>query len=82
MTPWNTVNLTGTLSGATFGGNTSTPGAPTNGGNYALSSAATGKFAGALYGPNGEELGAVWTLSEPNAVNGKSAVGTISATKQ
>ncbi|HKD48770.1 MAG TPA: transferrin-binding protein-like solute binding protein [Rhizomicrobium sp.] len=86
-TPWNNVTLTGSVSGtstpfgtvSTISGSTSTSGAS---GSFGLSSAATGNFAGALYGPNGQELGAIWTLAEPSAVNGKAAIGVIGATKQ
>jgi len=86
-TPWNNVTLTGTMSGtstpsgsvATLSGSTSTSGAS---GSFGLSSSAAGSFAGALYGPNGQELGAVWTLAELGQLNGKAAIGVIGATKQ
>ena len=79
-TAWNTVNLTGTLSGATVKGTTATPAAAT--GTYGESAAATGSFAGALYGPAGTEIGAIWSLNDAGgATNGKAAVGTFGATK-
>ena len=78
---WNDVSLTGNLSGATLSGNTAVGGSAAGSGGFTLSTAATGKFSGALYGPNGQELGAVWTLNEPNSVNGKTATGTIAAIK-
>ncbi len=81
-TPWNNVTLTGTLSGASISGNTQAGAAPSGAGVYGLSIGATGKFTGALYGPNGQELGAVWTLNDGASTNGKTAVGVISATKQ
>jgi hypothetical protein len=81
-TPWNNVTLTGTLSGASLSGNTSAGATPSGAGVYGVSVAAAGKFTGALYGPNGQELGAVWTLNDGGPTNGKTAVGTISATKQ
>jgi hypothetical protein len=79
-TAWNQVNLTGTLSGATFKGTTTTPAAVS--GTYGMSAGATGTFAGALYGPNGNELGAIWSLNETGgSTNGKAAVGTFGAVK-
>jgi hypothetical protein len=80
---WNNVNLTGSLSGASLSGTTSTNGPPA--GSPALfpqgfSSAATGTFKGALYGPNAQELGAIWSLSESTTDGGKSALGVIGAT--
>ena len=80
--PWNNVTLTGTLSGASISGNTQAGAAPSGAGIYGVSIGATGKFTGALYGPNGQELGAVWTLNDGGSTNGKTAVGMIEATKQ
>ncbi len=80
---WNDVNLSGSLSGASMSGTTSTPG-PAAGAGFsppAMSSAATGTFKGALYGPSANEVGAIWTLFE-TANGGKSAVGVIAATHQ
>jgi hypothetical protein len=82
---WNDVNLSGNLSGASLSGTTSTPGQPASVPAFfppGMSSAATGTFKGALYGPNATEVGAIWTLSEPSALGGKSALGVIGATKQ
>ena len=77
---WNQVNLTGTLSGATVKGTTATPAAVT--GTYGLTAGATGTFAGALYGPVGTEIGAIWSLNDAGgATNGKAAVGAFGATK-
>jgi hypothetical protein len=81
-TPWNNIALTGTLSGASLSGDTHASAAPSGAGIYGLSIGATGKFTGALYGPNGQELGAVWTVNDGGSTNGKAAVGVISATKQ
>lgn len=72
--PWNSVNLAGTLSGAAISGTTSTSAAPANSGNAGFSSTATGTFTGGLYGPNGQEIGAIWTLYDPG---GKSAIGSF-----
>jgi len=82
VTPWNSVTLTGSLSGASISGNTQASAAPSGAGAYGLSIGATGKFNGALYGPNGEELGAVWTLNDGSSTNGKTAIGALMATKQ
>lgn len=81
-TPWNTVNLTGTMSGAVMQGTTSTSGAPAGAGALGFSSAAVGTFGGALYGPNASEVGAVWSLAEPTADGGKQVMGAFMATHQ
>jgi hypothetical protein len=83
--PWNTINLTGTMSGSGMSGTTSTSGPPVSAPGYfpqGFSSAATGTFKGALFGPNADEVGAVWTLSESTPEGGKSALGVIGATRQ
>jgi len=83
--PWNTVNLSGSLSGASLSGTTSTSGPPASAPPLfpqGMSSAATGTFKGALFGPNANELGAIWSLSEPTLEGGKSALGVIGATRQ
>lgn len=72
---WNNVSLTGTLSGASISGTTGVTSTPS--GTLTMGSGSSGTFAGALYGPNGEELGAVWSLHDPNGT--KSAVGVIGA---
>ncbi|HWY60555.1 MAG TPA: transferrin-binding protein-like solute binding protein [Rhizomicrobium sp.] len=78
--PWNGVNLSGSLSGATLSGSTAATSAP-SGGVLTFGTAATGTFNGALYGPGGQELGAVWSLHD-TAGGGSSALGLIGATKQ
>ena len=78
--PWNSVNLSGSLSGATLSGSTAATSAP-SGSVLPFGTAATGTFNGALYGPGGEELGAVWSLHD-TAGGGSSALGLIGATKQ
>jgi hypothetical protein len=75
---WNQINISGTLSGAVLSGNTSTPAQP--GGSLGFGTGATGRFDGALYGPNGEELGAVWSLRDPSSFN--TAFGVVDAKKQ
>jgi hypothetical protein len=76
---WNNVSLSGALSGATLSGSISATSSPS--GTFSFGAGASGTFSGALYGPNGQELGAVWTLYDP-AGGGKSALGLIGATKQ
>jgi len=87
-TPWNTITLSGTIGRSTgqntvaFGGPTTTQGAPSGAGNAGFSSAASGSFAGYFYGPHAEEVGATWTLSDPNAAGGgKTAFGAFAGTK-
>lgn len=80
--PWNTVNLAGSLSGAAVAGTTSTSGAPSGAGALGFSSAATGTFSGALYGPAANEVGAVWSLAEPTLEGGKAVQGTFMGTRQ
>jgi hypothetical protein len=72
--PWNSVSLLGSISGGQFSGTSGVTSAPANSGS--LSGAATGTFAGMFFGPNAQELGAVWTLYDGNS----SAVGSIGAT--
>jgi len=75
---WNQINITGSLSGAVLSGNTSTPSQPA--GTLGLSANSTGTIGGALFGPNAEELGAVWSLQD--IAGFKTALGVVSATKQ
>jgi hypothetical protein len=75
---WNDVNLTGSLSGATLSGTASTSGPPAAAGRYGFASNATGRFDGALYGPNAEEIGAIWSLHDPS---GMSVLGGFAAKK-
>jgi hypothetical protein len=72
LSAWNDVSLTGSLSGASLSGTTSTSGPPPSAGNAGFSSSSTGKFNGALYGPNAQEVGAIWSLYDPS---GKAALG-------
>jgi len=74
---WNSVALSGNLSGATMRGTTAAANAPNN--TLSMSSGASGTFSGALFGPNGQELGLTWTLYDPSG-NGKTAFGIAGAT--
>jgi hypothetical protein len=84
-TPWNDVTFSASLGrtpslvGAI--GHTSTTGAPANGGTAGFSSAATGTLSAMFYGPNAEEVGGVWTLSESTSGGGKAAFGTFGGRK-
>jgi len=86
-TPWNTVSLSGTINrtdpnAVGFAGATSTSGAPPGAGAAGFSNTASGSFAGLFYGPNAEEVGATWTLTEPNAAGGgKTAFGALAGAK-
>ncbi|HEY4076158.1 MAG TPA: transferrin-binding protein-like solute binding protein [Rhizomicrobium sp.] len=86
-TPWNTVSLSGSISRASpvsagFGGAATVASVPANAGKAGFSTTASGSFAGAFYGPNAEEVGATWTLTDPNAAGGgKTAFGAFAATK-
>ncbi len=77
---WNSVNLSGSLSGSTLSGTTAS-GASPPAGTMSFDASSSGTFNGALFGPNGQELGAVWSLHDPTG-QGKSAIGYIGATKQ
>lgn len=87
--PWNNVTLTGTLSqsagstgrGAVITGTTQAQAAPA-GATFGMSSSATGNLSGALYGPNANEAGAVWSVNEGSGATGKTAFGFFGATKQ
>lgn len=82
--PWNDVALSGNInrlaSNASFTGTTSTSGPPSGAGNAGFSSAATGQLGGAFFGPNVDEVGGTWTLTDPNAAGGgKTAFGVFGA---
>ena len=75
---WNQINIAGSLSGAVLTGTTSTPSQPAGSLGFGVNS--TGTIGGALFGPNAEELGAVWSLQDQAGY--KTAFGVVSATKQ
>ncbi len=70
--PWNDVALAATLSGTTFSGTTATTSTPSN---FGALGAASGTLKGGFYGPQADEVGAVWTLSDGRGT----AVGTLLA---
>jgi hypothetical protein len=77
--PWNDVSVSASIAAGTnsFSGSTATTSAP--GGQLSLKNGAAGHIDGAFYGPNAENLGAVWTLSNGDGTG--SAIGTVGATK-
>jgi hypothetical protein len=75
---WNAVGLQGTLSGSSLSGVTASQNTPPAG-SLSFDASSTGTFSGALFGPNAQELGAVWTLHDPTG-QGKTAIGVIGAT--
>lgn len=79
FTPWNNVSVSASISAGTnvFSGSTAATSAP--GGNFALKGNAAGNINGGFYGPNANELGAVWTLSNGDGTG--SAIGVVGATK-
>ena len=77
---WHNVGLSGTISGGTISGSTSIAAGPTLPVGFGFSANSTGTFNGAFYGPNAEEVGAVWTLTDPNGT--KAAYGVFAGRKQ
>lgn len=61
---WNGLAFSGTMTSGinSFSGTTSVTSAPGN--SYSLASTADGFFSGLFYGPNANELGAVWNISD------------------
>jgi hypothetical protein len=85
-TPWNTVSISASIhrlpNSASFIGDTSTTAAPAGAGIAGFSSAATGGLGGGFFGPNAEEVGGTWTLTDPNAAGGgKTAFGAFAGVK-
>jgi hypothetical protein len=73
--PWNDIAVSATIAAGTnkFSGTTSVTSAPTNA--LSLKPSATGTIDGAMFGPHGESLGALWSLSDGTT----SAIGSVSA---
>ncbi len=71
--PWNDVSVSGSLAAGTshFSGSTAAASVPS--GAFAVSGTATGRIDGGFYGPNANELGAVWSLTDKGSV----AVGVV-----
>jgi hypothetical protein len=73
-TPWNNVSVTANISGAALSGRTAA--APVPSSTYGLG-VASGTIAGGFYGPNADEIGAVWTLYDGT----KAAIGGVAGPK-
>jgi hypothetical protein len=71
--PWNNVSVHASITAATshFSGSTAATSAPAA--PFALSGGATGHIDGGFYGPNANELGAVWSLTD----SGSMAIGVV-----
>jgi hypothetical protein len=86
-TPWNDVSLSGSISRSSgpvtaINGTTVAGAAPAGAGTAGFSSAATGRFFGGFFGPNADEVGGTWTLTDPNAAGGgKTAFGAFGGAK-
>jgi hypothetical protein len=79
-TPWNNLSLSGTLTRGTSAATLDGPITTTSStGTAGFSSAASGSFHGALYGPTAQEVGGTWRLTESTASGGKAAFGTFGA---
>jgi hypothetical protein len=76
--PWNSVSLSASIAGGTssFAGTTAVTSAPAN--DWALGAGATGTIVGNFFGPNAEEIGAVWTLFDGT----HAATGALGAGRQ
>ena len=55
--------------------------APANA-TFGMTSGATGNLSGALYGPNVNEAGGIWSVNQGSGATGKTAFGFFGATKQ
>ena len=73
--PWNDVSVNASIAtgSSRFSGRTAITSAPDN--PLALKGSATGTITGAFYGPNAQNLGAIWTLNDGTA----SAMGGVTA---
>ena len=78
--PWNDISVNASIAAGTnnFSGTTAAATAPA--GTYTLKGTASGHIDGAFYGPSAQELGAVWSLRNPDGSAG--AIGVVGGTKQ
>ena len=76
--PWNSVSLSASFASgqSAFTGTAAVTSAPNH--DWALKAGATGTVAGSFFGPNAEEVGAVWTLFDGTS----SAIGSLGARRQ
>lgn len=75
--PWNDVSVGASIAAGTnsFSGSTAASSSPNT--MFSLSGSATGHIDGAFFGPNAENLGAVWSLSDGVGA----ALGTVGAAR-
>jgi C-lobe and N-lobe beta barrels of Tf-binding protein B len=73
VTPWNDISVNASIVAGTNGFNGTTQATTSPSAPYALRGTAAGSINGAFYGPNVENIGAVWSLSDGIA----SAVGGL-----
>jgi len=71
---WDTVSLSGTISGDLISGTTSVIGNPGN--SVSLAKSSKGTISGGFYGPTANEVALIWTLHDGK---GSNAVGTFGA---
>jgi len=67
-TAWNDVSVQGSISGNLITNGTATALGTNNGPTATVAPGATGKFNGAFYGPNANELGSAWSLMDSTHV--------------
>ncbi len=71
---WNNISISASISGAAVSGTTTTTSTPS--GSLAFASG-TGTIKGGFYGPNADEIGAIWTLYDGT----RAAIGSVGAKK-
>jgi hypothetical protein len=86
-TPWNDVNLSGSISFTDAGITGATAATGSVAGQFGFSGSAKGQLQGNFFGPAGQEIGLAWTLYDPPGAGapggaGKTAIGVLAATKQ
>jgi len=72
--PWDTVSLSGTISGDLISGNASVSQSPGN--SLSLATSGKGTLRGGFYGPAADNVALIWTLRD---AQGSNAVGTFGA---
>jgi len=72
--PWDTVSLSGTISGDLISGTASVAASP--GGSLSLAKSGKGTISGGFYGPTANEVALIWTLRDGK---GSNAVGSFGA---
>jgi len=74
--PWNSLSLTGSISGASFAGTTAITGSPGNA--TAFTGTGSGTFSGDFFSAHATELGLVWSVRDSN---GSAAAGTFAGAR-